>query len=109
MTREAQLEAALRAAQDHIRSGSDYDYPILDDIEAALSYGPQAEARTVTLSQALRALNEAAYAAIREAALKEAASECQRIAGNTKDFHAYHRRAAGQCTSRILAMIGEKK
>lgn len=36
-TREAALEAALRAAQDHIRSGSDHDYPLLDDIDAALS------------------------------------------------------------------------
>jgi len=36
-TREAALEAALQAAQAHIRSGSDHDYPLLDDIDAALS------------------------------------------------------------------------
>lgn len=36
-TREEKLEAALQAAQAHIRSGSDHDYPLLDDIDAALS------------------------------------------------------------------------
>lgn len=58
---------------------------------------------------AINAIPTIDHAAIREAALKEAASECQRIAGNTKDFHAYHRRAAGQCAAMILALIGEKK
>ena len=58
---------------------------------------------------AIRAIPTIDPAAIREAALREAASECQRIAGNTKDFRADHRRAAGQCAAMILALIGEKK
>ena len=50
-----------------------------------------------------------AVAAEREKALREAASACQRIAGNTKDFHADHRRAAGQCAAMVLALIDVKE
>lgn len=42
--------------------------------------------------------------AARKAALDEAASACQRIAGNTADFSSAHRRAAGQCAAMILAL-----
>lgn len=48
---------------------------------------------------------EAALATAREDTLREAASECQRLAGDPRMYNSDRRRAAGQCAAAILALI----
>lgn len=86
---------------------TDKDIAALDEIGMLRMALAELEALEMQHGAVIERLQQRADATVleaRNAALDEAASACQRIAGNVADFPRDHRRAAGQCAAMILAL-----